>query len=451
MLIRFANSFALSCLLVAAGQLSAQQGGLGPPAGAPALGPPPAPVMPAADQAAPAIGPPPAPVGPAGPVGPSPGSAFVVPPYGLPPGAYVPMAPPVIVRDPANPAMWGGVEALLWWTRNQPLPIPLLTTGPGSLGATAGNLGAPGTTSLNEPLSFGATGGVRFFGGVWITGDHTWGLDGSIFALARQSTGFGAFDRSGKGGFVINEPVAGAPFSTQVSAPGFDTGGASVIARSRLVGGDVDVLYNLVRAGGWTVNLLGGYRAIELDESLTIDAGSQMFVATTFTDNAGNILVTAPAGSTITVTDRFAVRNQFNGGQLGIAAQYSLARWYFGGTVKLAIGATHEVVTVDGATNVFPLGGNPVPLIGGNFATLQIGRYAQDRFAVAPEVQLNVGYQVTPWMRATVGYQFLFLSSALRPGSQIDNTYNGVQHPMVPMVSSSYWAQGLNFGLVFSY
>jgi hypothetical protein len=434
---------AITCLLVGAGILEAQQrSALGPPEPSAVGASTPLPPSLPTSQVAPAVGPPPSPYTPSA-------------PYYAPPGGYAPLAyppPPVIVRDLGNPRIWVGAEALLWWTKNQPLSVPVITTGPASQGANAGNLGAPGTTSLNGPLNYGATGGVRLFGGGWFDPGHVIGIDGSVFFLGRQSAGFGAADRAGNGSFVINEPVAGAPFSTQVSAPGIDTGAVSVNASSRLAGGDVNLLYNLYRARGWTINLLAGYRYLELDESLSIDASSNMFVTTTYTDNLGNLLATAPPGSTITVRDRFGTRNQFNGGQLGAEFEYLRDdRWFIGGAVKLAIGATHEVITIDGTTNVFPVNGAPVPLTGGNFVTLQNGRYARDRFALAPEAQLNIGYQITPSLRAMIGYNFLYLSSVARPGHQIDNTFDGVVHPIVPMASSSYWTQGLNFSLQFSF
>jgi hypothetical protein len=250
---------------------------------------------------------------------------------------------------------------------------------------------------------------------------------------------------------VINEPVAGSPFNTQVSAPGVGTGGVTVDATSRFGGGDVNVLYNLYRAQGLTVSLLGGYRFLELDESITITGNSTLLDASTFTDTAGNVLATAPPGSTFTVIDHFGTRNQFSGGQLGAEFQYWWDCWFVGGAAKVALGATHEVITVEGATNVFPTNGAPVPITGGNFANIQIGRYARDRFAVAPEAQLNVGCQITPCLRALIGYNFLYLSSVARPGNQIDNSYDGVVHPGVPRTSSSFWAQGLNVGLQFNF
>jgi hypothetical protein len=327
----------------------------------------------------------------------------------------------------------------------------VVTTGPASQGANAGNLGAPGTISLNGPLHYDVEGGGRLYLGGWFDCAHTIGLEGSIFVLGQQSAGFGVFDRSQAGSFIINEPLAGAPFSTQVSAPGVETGNVVVSATGRFGGGDVNVLYNLYRGNGWTVNVLGGYRYLQLDETLTIAAGSNLFTTTTYTDNMGNILATAPPGSAVTVIDQFGTRNQFNGGQIGATVAYQWGRWSIGSTAKLAIGATHEEVTINGGTTVFPVNGPPVALGGGNYATLQIGRYSLDRFALAPEAQVSVGYQFTPWIRGEIGYNFLFLSSVARPGNQIDNTFDGVTHPLVPMSSSSFWAQGITLSLQFRF
>jgi hypothetical protein len=309
----------------------------------------------------------------------------------------------------------------------------------------------PGTTSLDGRLDPGVTGGFRLSGGGWFDVGHTIGLAGSLFFLGQQSAGFGVTDRSGSGNFVINEPLAGAPFSTQVSAPGVDTGSVVVGASTRFWGADLDLLYNLYRGNAWTINLLGGYRYLELDESLTIASNSTLFTTTTYTDDLGNVLATAPPGSAVTVIDQFRTRNQFNGGQLGAQFQYWWRRWSIGGTAKLALGDTHEVVTVNGSTNVLPVNGAPVPLTGGNYATLQVGRYSADRFALAPEGQLTLGYQFTPLIRAQIGYDFLYLSSVARPGKQIDNSYDGVTHPLVPMASSSFWAQGLTLGVQINF
>lgn len=398
--------------------------------------------------------------GPYGPYGPYPYPPLgVYPPPRIypPPGAYGGELPPPptffpIHGDPAgNPGFWVGFEALVWWSKNQPVGVPLITTGPAAAGPNPGGLNVPGTVSLNQPLNYGAQGGFRFYGGGWFDAAHTWGLDGSIFVLGQNNASFGATDRSGTGSFVINEPVNGAPFSTLVSAPGIDSGNATVNSWSQLWGLDLNGMYNIYRSGGLSVTLLGGFRYLQLNEEVDITANSALFVPTTYTDNLGNVLAYAPPGSTITTVDQFSTHNSFYGGQIGARVEYMWNRWDFSATGLLAIGGTHESVNVNGFTNVYPINGQVVPLVGGNYATSQIGHYAQDRFAVAPEMRLYVGYQFTPTIRANIGYDLLFLSSVARPGEQIDNTYDGQTHPLVPMKTSTFWTQGLNLNVQFNF
>jgi hypothetical protein len=439
------------CLLAGAGALVAQERiALPPPDPTPAGADAPPPPSQGAQAASEPL-PPPKPYVPTPPEYPTPG------PYPLsedPTEVYAGPTSYFAVRSAGpidNPIFWIGGDGLLWGIKNQPLSVPLLTTGPAALGATAGNLGAPGTVSLNRPLDFDPPGGFRLFAGGWFDCDHVFGLDGSLFTLARQTTGFGASDHSGNGTFVINEPVPGVPFSTQVSAPGIATGTAAVVASSRFEGGDIDFRYNAFRAHGLTLNLLAGYRYLELDETLTIAANSTLLTTTTYSDNFGNVLATAPPGSTVGMIDQFGARSEFSGGQIGAELQYNYGRWFLDATTKLAIGGTREVITVDGFTNVLPVNGSAVPMHTGNYATLQIGRYSVDRFALAPEVQLQAGYQITRMLRGVIGYDFLYLTSVARPGNQIDNNYDGVSHPLVPLASSSFWAQGLTFRLQFSF
>src|SRR5206468_4292493 len=94
-----------------------------------------------------------------------------------------------------------------------------------------------------------------------------------------------------------------------------------------------------------------------------------------------------------------------------------------------------------------------------------IGRFSRDVFAVVPEVQFQVGYSLTEHVRPFVGYNFLYLSDALRPGAQIERNINPTQNimfvppgalvgpaaPLPAFHSSDFWAQGVNFGIEFRY
>jgi hypothetical protein len=457
---RHGRSLAVACLVIVAGSLPAQVPEQIPapaPDPVPAGQSPPPPPSTSTQLPAPSPLPPPSYAPPPGPNAP-PSPPYYPPPgpygpYGPPPGLYPPPGPPpwVVFDNITNPSFWIGLDGLVWWTKSQPLSVPLLTTGPGWEGASAGVPGMPGTTSLDSPLNPGVTGGFRLLAGGWFNAAHTIGMDGSFFILAQQVSGFGAIDRSGVGNFVINEPIVGAPFNTQVSAPGVESGDAIVRATTVFGGANVNLLGNLYRDNGWMINLLGGYRYLQLDESLSITANSNLFTTTTYSDNMGDVLATAPPGSSVTTFDQFRTRNQFNGGQIGFQCQYLWRLVSIGGWAKLGIGDTYEEVTVNGNTTVYPVNGSSVPLIGGNYATMQIGRYTANHFALAPEAELKIGYQLFPYLRAQIGYDFIFLSSVVRPGNQIDNTYDGVTHPLVPMANSSFWAQGLTLSLQFTF
>jgi hypothetical protein len=95
-----------------------------------------------------------------------------------------------------------------------------------------------------------------------------------------------------------------------------------------------------------------------------------------------------------------------------------------------------------------------------------IGRFSQDKFAVVPEVGLNIGWQATERMKLFVGYNFLYLSSALRPGGAIDPRLDaarvpnllppgsgaplaGVIRPAPQFNTDGYFIQGISFGMSY--
>ncbi len=88
---------------------------------------------------------------------------------------------------------------------------------------------------------------------------------------------------------------------------------------------------------------------------------------------------------------------------------------------------------------------------------------AGSRFAVVPELGLNLGYQFTPVIRGFVGYNFIYWSDVVRPGQQIDLNVNrtfqpgsaiprtGATVPGFPFTGTDFWAQGLTVGLEFRF
>ena len=98
---------------------------------------------------------------------------------------------------------WARVDYLVWWVKNAPLPVPVVTTGDPNVGFdpnhlntvnTAGAIGQRGTqvlfgeNSINSP----AFSGMRLALGGWVDEDEFCGVDGSGFVLERRTKRFAA-------------------------------------------------------------------------------------------------------------------------------------------------------------------------------------------------------------------------------------------------------------------
>ena len=213
----------------------------------------------------------------------------------------------------------------------------------------------------------------------------------------------------------------------------------------------------------YRVDLLAGARYLNLRESLSV-------VEDIFQ------LPNTPgpfAGVRYQITDRFSTANQFYGGQVGVRSFCRFDRFTLEGSAKLALGVTHESETTNGFFTV-PAGVvNPDPRPGGLLAQASnIGTFSRDRFAFVPEVGVKLGYDIHDCIRLTVGYNFLYWSSVMRPGDQVDRnidvtnipnfqardvngnlitTATNPGHPAVLLKDTDFWAQGVTFGVEFRY
>jgi hypothetical protein len=137
------------------------------------------------------------------------------------------------------------------------------------------------------------------------------------------------------------------------------------------------------------------------------------------------------------------------------------------GVVKLALGCNHEAIDVRGVTTLTAADlARPQSVQGGVLALpTNIGRRTRDEFSVVPELGLTVGYDVTSYLRATVGYTLLYWSDTVRPGSEAGRLVNPLRIPASAFYDArsapaapgpftkqvDFWAQGVNFGLEFRY
>jgi hypothetical protein len=340
-------------------------------------------------------------------------------------------------------------EYLLWWAKNQQIPV-LGTTG---TVASGGVLGQPGTQNLfgPGPIDQSERQGARLSASLWLDQCQTIGLDAHFIFLGRrqssQSADSGAFPVISRPVFVLNTNSQDVEI---VAFPGISTGSLRIDSASEFWGADANIIKRICSNCYRDIDIFVGYRYLRLAESIAISES--------ITAGPG---ASDPAGTQVFVKDRFATQNNFHGGQVGFHVEEKFDRLFVELRSAVALGVSNQSVDIDGVQIRTRPGEAPQQFVGGLLAARSnIGHFERSRFSVVPEVNLNIGYQFTPRFRAFVGYNFLYWSSVLRPGDQIDRTVDLTQIPNTPPVQStgqarpgvllkdsSFWVQGVSVGL----
>jgi hypothetical protein len=391
---------------------------------------------------------------------PAPVPEFGVGPTGQPVGEMLQILPCAIQKDQSR--FWVRGEYLMWWVKKAPLPVPLVaeTVEPDPKEP----LGGPPNRLLlgDSSTGFGMFSGFRLTLGGWITPEHDLGVEGGGFVLERRSSRFfAASDKLGNPSlafpFFNQTPGAVGEDFLRISDPtarGQYAGNVLVAQSLQMWGAELNGILCLWRTPTTEFTFLAGFRYLDLQESLRIY-------------NQTNDFSVDPNTVTI-LNDRFGTRNQFYGGQIGARFGWQYNRLDLDVTGKLGLGSTHQVVEIQGSsTQSGPFAATPGTFPGGLYAQpSNIGRFTSNEFTVVPAVELKIGYQFTPRIRAFAGYDFLYWNQVVRPGNQIDRNINTTQSTVLgttggvlqgpasptPLFNrTDFWAQGVNFGLEFRY
>jgi hypothetical protein len=395
------------------------------------------------------------------------------------PPAHLPETAPMEMGDEmvgmAGPRFYLRAEYLLWWIKNDSAPA-LVTTGdpnsqatPLNPGALAGALGAADTQVLfGGRLTENPYSGARFTAGYFLDDCGAKAIEFTGFFLAPRSRDFSAssaqFPVISRPFFALN-PELNLEAVQRVAFPGSQSGTIRIHAPTQLWGLESNLLCKCCCGCDYRIDVLAGPRYLNLREGLNIAEDIQFGANSPFPGAHG------------TVFDSFVTKNQFYGGQIGVAG-----RWYRGpfsvdGIVKVAAGITHEEVDINGNATLFNPNGTVTHAIGGLLAlNSNIGNRSRDRFSIVPEVGLRLGYAVTERVRLLVGYNFLYWSNVVRPGEQIDRGLDVNRIPFFPVNfnpvtgapittltpistprpaplfnTTDIWAQGLTFGVELTF
>ncbi len=391
------------------------------------------------------------------------------------PGMAGPMDGSMIVNDPSafgGQDLWGmgsmpdmgsggrcnsrtkfflDAELLLWWINGQSLP-PLVTYGeisdpvPGAMGQPHTQV-AFGNGSQDSLLRSGG----RITAGYWFGNSNIIGVDGQYLFVGEEETDtlITGFGNSATVGRPYTDALNNLAAAQQVFQPGSVAGSILVNTKNNFEGANINLRWGLVRRPNYVLDLQTGGRWQRFDEDLGIFE---------------NLAVTNGKGGGFLVGDQFNTNNTFYGVNLGLLNTLYMGRFSFSANTKLGLGVTNQSVDILGQTAI-----NNVSAItsynGGLLAMpTNIGTHTQSKITAIPELEFQVGFQLSQRWRISVGYNLLYWGNVVRPGNILDTTVNPNQFPPPPSGAlvgparpafnwdtSDLFVQGANLGLEFRY
>ena len=324
----------------------------------------------------------------------------------------------VWLQGSRNRWLRGGVYWYIQFFRNTP---PLVTTSlPFTDQADAGILGLPSTNVDygNERIGTDIRNGGRvtlshlFNDGITYGDVRFWGVEDSSETFATTSA---------------NNPIIGRPFfnvglgiddAFLVAFPGLtDPGEIRVLSKNDLIGADAYLRRNLWDDCDGSLDILGGYQFTRLDDSIVINNTSVSASA-----NAG-----VPIGTTISLFDSFRTQNEFHAASVGFLSRHYRDAITLEVLAKIAVGNMRQRVIVDGSNTTTTPGGGTSVTSGGLLALpTNIGERERNRAAISPELNVNAIYEIDDAWRVFGGYSFIYWSSVVLAGNQIDPAMESV-------------------------
>ena len=363
----------------------------------------------------------------------------------------------------AHRRLWFQLDYLQWRTKGNSVPALVTSSPPGTPQSEAGVLPDSATTTTlfgNGRLDQQFRQGGRINFGYWLMDGEYCGIEGQYFGFAPAHTDFNASSNQ----FPICAPflnvdpalvtprqdasLVGFPGIVIGPATGDLTGNVNVHTSSNIQG--ANAMYRRLIWIDFTsqqrLDWIVGYRFFRLDDSVTINTDS------TFNPTSGPI-----AQTQFIAQDQFGAINQFQGGDIGLKGQCYWWRLSIELVGKCAFGANFEKATINGSNSVSTLG-QTTTNVGGLLAQpSNIGTYTKNVFAVLPEADANLRFDITTNIRATLGYSFLYMNRVQRLGDTIDTTLNPTQinggtligqaAPTFAWHQTTFWAQGANAGI----
>jgi Putative beta barrel porin-7 (BBP7) len=408
----------------------------------------------------------PAPAAPAAKTPDAPAAKTLEMPAGEKPGAssasWLDLPLSLKIGDGTHRAVIAEADYMMWFQRSSLGSFPVSTSNPAT-GSIVGDLD-------NGPRSIDS--GGRFTLGYWMIEDNAWVRQG-IPISGVEARFFFVGSRSGE--IDIDAPATlFRPFfdlnnraysGFLIAAPGVATGSVSGHAQGDIWGAEANFWKNVYFDGPGTsfaVNVMAGFRYLNANTELGINSTSVFNPIQT-----ADPTFAAFAGNRLQVSDSFATRNNFYGGQVGIG----FTSWFesfanLETSLRVALGTTSQDLSIAGGQLRTFANGTTAAFTGGLLALpSNIGTWHVSKFTQVPEVDFKLNFPICSYLTLSTGFSALYWNRVLRASEQLDHsiditqipnypqgagaTPTGLGRPGISFQQSDLWLLGINIGAEF--
>ncbi|MBA4105896.1 MAG: hypothetical protein C0485_09070 [Pirellula sp.] len=345
---------------------------------------------------------------------------------------------------------WASAEYLLWGNEGMYVPALVTTSPTGTSSSLAGILNNPNvdTTILKGESHFNddVRSGGRFELGMWLDPAQRDSLALTYFFIGQGSASYHVD--------VSDNPIIARPFfnvssgaedARLITYPNLVQGTVDITAESAFHAAAFEYRRQAVRSGRYKIDWLFGYTYAQLDENVTIRDSTLSLSGVT-------------QGTAINLYDAFDSSNAFHGASFGIAAHEELGELWTGDVfAKGSLGGVASRTNISGETET-TLNNVTTTNAGGLLTqTSNLGTHRDGYVSSAWQLGLKLRRRLTTNTSLTLGYSWFLLSDVERAGEQIDLGVNvtqippgnlvGAARPAFPSEKSTFWTQGLTFGL----
>ena len=327
---------------------------------------------------------------------------------------------------------WFNADYQMSWLRGQHGPSLVTTSGSAVPLASAGVLGLNTTTVALGGTSGWDTNpssGIRLNAGRWL--DSCWGVEVGGFFLENKANIANFASDGSANSFSLARPfvdaATGTPQAAIVALAGNESGSISATTRTQMWGAETNLVFREEPGRFFQTQVRAGFRYISLDDEILIQQTSTPLGAVTIPFN-GNLAVTNP--DSVRVTDSFKTHNDFFGPQFGFDTSWRLGRLVIDLDAKVALGDTHQEVTINGTSETIS-GGRTTNLVQGGLLanSANIGHYNRDAFSVVPEIELKLEYRWSPMVTTFISYDALIWGDVATSADQVPSTVDVTRVP----------------------